>query len=66
MDNYVIVSFFVLIINIVILCRLLYQSRKRGMLENYLLLSTFAAKYLNGMEKNNLKYDQLINGPTNN
>lgn len=27
-------------------CRLLYQSRKRGMLENDLLLSTFAAKYL--------------------
>lgn len=27
-------------------CRLLYQSRKRGMLENDLLLSTFAAVYL--------------------
>jgi len=36
------------------------------MLENDLLLSTFAAKYLNGMDENNLKYDQLINGLTNN
>jgi len=26
--------------------RLIYQSRKRGMLENDLLLSTFASKYL--------------------
>lgn len=27
--------------------RLVYQSRKRGMLENDLLLSTFVAKHLN-------------------
>lgn len=46
--------------------RLLYQSRKRGMLENDLLLSTFAAKYLATMtEKQVNQYDELINTPTN-
>ncbi|GAB0093815.1 Succinate dehydrogenase assembly factor 2-A, mitochondrial [Sergentomyia squamirostris] len=46
--------------------RLLYQSRKRGMLENDLLLSTFAAKYLSDMTPEQTKmYDRLINGPSN-
>uniref|UniRef100_A0A1B6LCY7 Succinate dehydrogenase assembly factor 2, mitochondrial n=1 Tax=Graphocephala atropunctata TaxID=36148 RepID=A0A1B6LCY7_9HEMI len=46
--------------------RLLYQSRKRGMLENGLVLSTFAAKFLNTMEGEILdQYDRLINLPTN-
>lgn len=46
--------------------RLVYQSRKRGMLENGLLLSTFAAKYLNGMSAGQVAlYDKLINIPTN-
>lgn len=46
--------------------RLLYQSRKRGMLENDLLLSTFAGKYLSGMSAEQTKlYDKLINGPSN-
>ncbi|XP_053680998.1 succinate dehydrogenase assembly factor 2, mitochondrial [Anopheles nili] len=46
--------------------RLLYQSRKRGMLENGLLLSTFAAKHLSGMDAAQTKlYDRLINLPTN-
>uniref|UniRef100_A0A023EHG8 Succinate dehydrogenase assembly factor 2, mitochondrial n=1 Tax=Aedes albopictus TaxID=7160 RepID=A0A023EHG8_AEDAL len=46
--------------------RLLYQSRKRGMLENGLLLSTFAAKHLDSMDAKQTKlYDQLINMPTN-
>ncbi|KFM75570.1 Succinate dehydrogenase assembly factor 2, mitochondrial, partial [Stegodyphus mimosarum] len=46
--------------------RLLYQSRKRGMLENGLILSTFAAKYLNKFSDQQLKlYDQLINMPSN-
>ncbi|XP_066999640.1 succinate dehydrogenase assembly factor 2, mitochondrial [Anabrus simplex] len=46
--------------------RLLYQSRKRGMLENGLLLSTFAAKYLEGMSDEQTKqYDRLINLPSN-
>ncbi|XP_055840257.1 succinate dehydrogenase assembly factor 2-A, mitochondrial isoform X2 [Episyrphus balteatus] len=46
--------------------RLLYQSRKRGMLENDLLLSTFASKYLKDMTKEQTKlYDNLINGVTN-
>lgn len=45
---------------------LLYQSRKRGMLENGLLLSTFAAKYLAEMtEKQVIMYDKLINIPSN-
>ena len=46
--------------------RLLYQSRKRGMLENGLLLSRFAKKYLNSFNNEQLKqYDRLINLPSN-
>ncbi|CAH8499522.1 unnamed protein product [Schistosoma turkestanicum] len=46
--------------------RLLYQSRKRGNLENGILLSTFAAKYLNSMTHEQLiMYDNLINLPDN-
>jgi len=46
--------------------RLLYQSRKRGMLENGLLLSNFAARYLPAMREPQLGlYDKLINQPSN-
>ncbi|KAK4471353.1 hypothetical protein MN116_004788 [Schistosoma mekongi] len=46
--------------------RLLYQSRKRGNLENGILLSTFAARYLNTMTHEQLiAYDDLINLPDN-
>jgi succinate dehydrogenase assembly factor 2 len=46
--------------------RLTYQSRKRGMLENGLLLSTFANKYLNTFDDKQLRlYDRLINLPSN-
>ncbi|EDW08871.1 succinate dehydrogenase assembly factor 2-A, mitochondrial [Drosophila mojavensis] len=46
--------------------RLLYQSRKRGMLENDLLLSTFVAKYLKDFDaEETAQYDQLINGVSN-
>lgn len=46
--------------------RLVYQSRKRGMLENGLLLSTFAKKYLSGFNDAQLQlYDRLINLPSN-
>ncbi|XP_076066226.1 succinate dehydrogenase assembly factor 2, mitochondrial-like isoform X2 [Oratosquilla oratoria] len=46
--------------------RLMYQSRKRGMLENGLLLSTFAHQYLASMNASQLSlYDKLINLPTN-
>ncbi|XP_065344597.1 succinate dehydrogenase assembly factor 2, mitochondrial-like [Cloeon dipterum] len=46
--------------------RLIYQSRKRGMSENGLLLSTFAAKYLENMDEKSLQdYDRLINLPSN-
>ncbi|KAJ7995006.1 hypothetical protein DPEC_G00255420 [Dallia pectoralis] len=46
--------------------RLLFQSRKRGMLENCILLSLFAKKYLNTMSETQLRqYDRLINEPTN-
>ena len=46
--------------------RLLYQSRKRGMLENDLLLSGFASKFLNTMDEPHLSdYDRLINLPSN-
>jgi len=46
--------------------RLLYQSRKRGMLENDLLLSNFASVYLPKMNANDLDlYDKLINTPSN-
>ncbi|KAJ8670600.1 hypothetical protein QAD02_001859 [Eretmocerus hayati] len=46
--------------------RLVYQSRKRGMLENGLLLSTFAKKYLHSFSEEQLRqYDRLINLPSN-
>ncbi|KAL0839483.1 hypothetical protein ABMA28_016190 [Loxostege sticticalis] len=46
--------------------RLHYQSRKRGMLENDLLLSTFAKKFLDGFnEQQTMMYDRLINSPSN-
>ncbi|XP_053978086.1 succinate dehydrogenase assembly factor 2, mitochondrial-like [Hylaeus volcanicus] len=46
--------------------RLVYQSRKRGMLENGLLLSTFAKKYLSKFNDKQLQlYDRLINLPSN-
>ncbi|KAH8300241.1 hypothetical protein KR044_012027, partial [Drosophila immigrans] len=46
--------------------RLVYQSRKRGMLENDLLLSTFAEKYLGDFnEAQTAIYDDLINGVSN-
>ena len=52
--------------NFLLLSRLLYQSRKRGMLENGILLSTFAKKYLNDFNEKFLnQYDRLINVPTN-
>ncbi|SCU80486.1 LADA_0B07756g1_1 [Lachancea dasiensis] len=41
--------------------RLVYQSRKRGILETDLLLSRFAAKYLNSMTPEELdEYDALL------
>ncbi|CAI2180179.1 227_t:CDS:1 [Funneliformis geosporum] len=44
--------------------RLLYQSRKRGILETDLLLSTFANKYLKGFTEGELKeYDELLDVP---
>ena len=46
--------------------RLQYQSRKRGILENGLLLGSFANKYLNSMTEEELAlYDRLINLPSN-
>nr|XP_046205127.1 succinate dehydrogenase assembly factor 2, mitochondrial-like [Oncorhynchus gorbuscha] len=46
--------------------RLLFQSRKRGMLENCILLSLFAKQYLNTMTEHQLRqYDRLINEPSN-
>lgn len=46
--------------------RLLYQSRKRGMLENGVILASFADKYLNTFDPEQLDtYDKLINLPTN-
>ena len=46
--------------------RLLYQSRKRGMLENGLLLGSFASKYLDSFDEEHLVlYDRLINVPSN-
>ncbi|CCE65621.1 hypothetical protein TPHA_0M00460 [Tetrapisispora phaffii CBS 4417] len=42
--------------------RLIYQSRKRGILETDLLLSRFAAKYLKTMTPQQLdEYDSLLN-----
>jgi succinate dehydrogenase assembly factor 2 len=44
----------------------MYQSRKRGMLENGLILSTFASRYLDGMSDDQMSlYDRLINLPSN-
>lgn len=41
--------------------RLIYQSRKRGILETDLLLSRFSAKYLKGMSAEELEeYDALL------
>ena len=46
--------------------RLCYQSRKRGMLENGLLLGCFAKKYLTGFDAQQLaEYDHLINKVSN-
>ncbi|MEE6508594.1 hypothetical protein FKM82_021976 [Ascaphus truei] len=46
--------------------RLVYESRKRGMLENCILLSLFAKKYLGTMTDTQLsQYDHLINAPSN-
>ncbi|XP_045341433.1 succinate dehydrogenase assembly factor 2, mitochondrial isoform X1 [Leopardus geoffroyi] len=46
--------------------RLLYESRKRGMLENCILLSLFAKEYLHHMTEKQLNlYDRLINEPSN-
>ncbi|XP_027624546.1 succinate dehydrogenase assembly factor 2, mitochondrial [Tupaia chinensis] len=46
--------------------RLLYESRKRGMLENCILLSLFAKEYLHRMTEKQLNlYDRLINEPSN-
>lgn len=46
--------------------RLLYQSRKRGMSENGLLLSNFAATYLKDFSREQLDdFDTLINKPSN-
>jgi len=46
--------------------RLVYQSRKRGMLENGILLGTFASQYLDKLTEPQLDmYDQIINLPSN-
>lgn len=46
--------------------RVQYQSRKRGMLENDLLLSNFASIYLHKMTPEQLDmYDIIINKPDN-
>lgn len=46
--------------------RLMYQSRKRGILENGLLLGSFAKKHLpNFTEEEMVLYDRLINLPSN-
>lgn len=44
--------------------RLLYQSRKRGILETDLLLSRFAKKYLGSMSREEMEeYDELLDQP---
>lgn len=44
--------------------RLIYQSRKRGILETDLLLSTFAKKYLSEFTEQELQdYDELLSLP---
>jgi succinate dehydrogenase assembly factor 2 len=46
--------------------RLLYQSRKRGILENELLLSSFASKHLDSLGEEGLEmYDRLLNDVSN-
>jgi len=46
--------------------RLKYQSRKRGIAENGLILGTFADKYLDSMDGEEMMlYDRLINLPSN-
>lgn len=46
--------------------RLLYQSRKRGMAENDILIGTFAKRYLPDFNLHQLKlYDDIINKPSN-
>merc|ERR1719259_333551 len=46
--------------------RLLYQSRKRGMAENDILISTFAKEFLPGFDAKQLTmYDDIINKPSN-
>lgn len=46
--------------------RLIYQARKRGILENDLLLGSFVAKYLPQMtEKQINDFDHLLNNPSN-
>ncbi|XP_007943090.1 succinate dehydrogenase assembly factor 2, mitochondrial [Orycteropus afer afer] len=46
--------------------RLLYESRKRGMLENCILLGLFAKEHLHCMTEKQLNlYDRLINEPSN-
>lgn len=46
--------------------RLLYQSRKRGMLENGVILASFADRFLHQLDPEQLdQYDRLINLPTN-
>lgn len=44
--------------------RLVYQSRKRGILESDLLLSRFAKRYLSGFSQEELdEYDKLLDEP---
>jgi len=46
--------------------RLTYQSRKRGMSENGLLLANFASKHLTNFNRTELnQFDRLINKPSN-
>uniref|UniRef100_A0A8C4NEU1 Succinate dehydrogenase assembly factor 2, mitochondrial n=1 Tax=Eptatretus burgeri TaxID=7764 RepID=A0A8C4NEU1_EPTBU len=46
--------------------RLLYESRKRGTLENCLLLSIFAKEFLERLSPSQVDlYDRLINKPSN-
>ncbi|CAH0564139.1 unnamed protein product [Brassicogethes aeneus] len=46
--------------------RLLYQSSKRGMLENDLIIGSFAKKYLDTFTEEEVdEYDKLINIPSN-
>ncbi len=43
--------------------RLMYQSRKRGMLENGLLLGSFASKHLTGMTQGDFFISSFLNLP---